>query len=271
MFIFIIASILLIVFNADTHYLIPFYSVGVFLSFTLSQSGMFIKWLKLREPGWQYKSLINGFGAIVTLVGTVIVFLAKFKEGAWVLAILIPLTMYIMLRTYDHYAFVSKQVSLEGYEYKYTPSTSTNTQPCVLLVNSINKSTLKTLSYAKSVSSNIIPLHVSTNHDNVSILLKKWEELGIDIPMTVIQAPYRDIIPSLEVFVVELTKNLKKGECVTVVMTKFVEIKWYDMILHNQTTYLINYSLDKYKDIVAVVVPYIYNLKKDKNKRIQNV
>jgi len=118
-FIMIVAIFLVIVFNSDPHNLIPLYSVGVFISFTLSQYGMFKKWLKEKDKGWQYKSLINVFGAIVTGVGSVIIFYSKFFEGAWMLAIAIPVIIYVMVYIRNHYAEVKKQLELKEFAPYY--------------------------------------------------------------------------------------------------------------------------------------------------------
>lgn len=258
-FILIVASILLIVFKANTHALIPFYSVGVFVSFTLSQSGMLIKWIKSKEKGWRHKSLINGFGALVTFVGTIVVFVTKFSQGAWALAIAIPLIMLFMAKSHKHYTAFAKQISAEGYSYVYTESTSNNKTPCVVLVRNISKAMLKTLDYTKNISSNIIVLHISTTPSHTERLQKQWEQMKIGMPLTIIEAPYRDVLTPLETYITEYEKKLKKGEHLTVILTKFIGESWRDIIFHNQTTYHMERKLRKHRDVITVLVPYVYN------------
>ncbi len=260
LFILIVASALLIVFKADTHRLIPFYSVGVFVSFTISQAGMFVKWLKIKEKGWQYKSLINGFGALVTLVGTVVVFITKFSHGAWMLVIAIPLIMFFMASTYRHYNKFAKEITSENYDYKYTKSTSQNNMPCIVLIHTMSKAALKTLDYAKQMSSNVTALHISTSKESADKLQNKWNDLKIDIPITIIEAPFRDILPPLETYMTERESKLNKKENLTVVLTKFVGNKLRDAIYHNQTTFFIENKLSHHKNIVTVLVPYIYDI-----------
>ena len=260
-FIFIAASVLLLIFNADTHKLIPFYSVGVFVSFTISQAGMFLKWLKLKGKGWQYKSLVNGIGALVTLVGTVVVFVTKFTQGAWILAIAIPLITLFMAITNRHYTFLEKKLSIEGYEYRYTESKSGAKLPCIVLVHSMNKAMLKTFDYAKDVSSSVTALHISTTPAHTLKLEQQWKQFEIGIPLTVITTPYRDILAPLKAYVSQREKELKKGEKLTVVLTKFVGNGWRDAMFHNQTAYFIEKELGKHNKIITALVPYIY--KKD--------
>lgn len=118
-FICVVSSLLIIAFKSETHRLIPLYSVGVFISFTIAQYGMFKKWLVIKEKGWKYKSLRNGFSAIITLIVSIIVFLTKFSHGAWVLAIDIPILMLIMYAIKKHYSFVEKQFTLDEFKPYY--------------------------------------------------------------------------------------------------------------------------------------------------------
>jgi len=249
---------LLIVFKADSHSLIPFYAVGVLVSFTVSQLGMFVKWLKTKEKGWVLKSCINGLGALATLFGAVVVFAMKFVSGAWVIALIIPLIMLFMAFTHREYLEFDKNVSIEGYDYRYPGVKSNNTKPCIVLVHNMNKGTLKTLDYALDVSSNITALHISRTPQHTLLLQEQWEKLGIDIPLTVVRAPHRDILQPLMEYIVEREKNLKKGEHLTVILTKYMG-DWKYRIFHNQTSLFIENRLSGHRDSVTVLVPYVYS------------
>ncbi len=268
MFIFIVSSILLIAFNADTHRLIPFYSVGVFVSFTISQFGMFVKWIRSKEPGWQYKSLINGFGALVTLIGSVVVFTTKFVHGAWALLIITPLLMWFMSETHKHYFKFLKGISILGYSYKYTPSTSNNAFPCIVMINKMNRAALKTFDYANKISSNVTALHISVSSTETERLKKQWEDLKIGVPLTVIYTPYRDIITPVEEYISEQEAKLKEGESLTVVLTRISGNGWRDAIFHNQTTFFIENRLEKHENVATILVPYFYNRPKITGKKI---
>lgn len=263
MFIFIAGSLLLLFFEADTHALIPFYSVGVLISFTISQAGMFIKWIKLKEKGWHYKCIINGFGALVTFIGTIVVFVMKFSGGAWALAIIIPLITFFMSYTHHHYFQFGKAISIEGYDYHYKKSKSRDKLPCIVLIHSMNKAALKTFDYAKDISSDITALHISTTPAHTELLKKQWEDFKIGIPLTIIDAPYRNILQSLEQYISERELSLKKGQNLTVVLTKFVGSGWRDKIFHNQTAFFIESRLGKRKYVVTVLVPFLYKMKSE--------
>ncbi len=258
MFLFIVAAVLLIVFGASTHHLIPLYAVGVFLSFTLSQTGMFIKWIKTKDKGWLHKAMINGAGAIITAVTTVIVFSTKFEGGAWMLAIAIPLIAIMMMGIKKHYNFVARQLKIEDFERHYHRSSSNSKAPCIVLISGISKSTLKSLNYANTISSNVTALYVSTDDTAAQQMRNRWTELKMDIPLVVVQAPYRDIIEPIEEYIAERESKLDHGEDITVVLVKFVKAHFYDNLLHNQTTYFLMSRLMKHRNIATMVVPYIY-------------
>ncbi len=260
-FIFIAASLLIIAFKSQTHSLIPLYSVGVFISFTIAQYGMFKKWRTIKEKGWQYKCWINGFGALVTLVVLVIVFSTKFIDGAWILAIAIPVIMLLMLSVKKHYSNIGKELYLEEYRPYYDQGGVSTTQ-CILLVHDINKPFLKAINYANSISNNITALHVCRHPEHAKQLQEQWERLKIPYELKIIETPYRDIIHPMDDYLWQREKELKHGENITVITIKFVTAHWYDRILHNQTTYFFMQHLSKHKNVSTVVLPFHYILDK---------
>lgn len=272
MFIFVVSSLLVIAFDADTHRLIPFYSVGVFVSFTISQFGMFVKWMRSKEPGWQYKSFINGFGALVTFVGSIVVFTTKFTHGAWALLIVTPLLMWFMSETHKHYFKFLKGISILGYNYQYKPSTSNNTFPCIVMINKMNRAALKTFDYANKISSNVTALHISVSSTETERLKKQWQDFKIGVPLTIIYTPYRDILAPTEEYISARESELKEGENLTIVLTRISGNGWKDAIFHNQTTFFIEKELRKHENIATTLVPYFYNKPKtNSNKATQSV
>lgn len=259
-FLLIVAGILLIVFDSDTHKLIPFYAVGVFISFTMSQSGMFLKWIRLKEKGWQYKMFINGLGAVITFISLIVVFSFKFKEGAWALAIVIPTLMFVMSRIKRHYSKVGNQLAVaDNVEQIFHKDLKPNNTPCIILIRNVNKASIKTLNYAKTISSNLTALHISDNDESTIPIQEQWEKLNSDIRLDIIKAPYRDVITPLDEYLSKMESELPNDQKLTVIMTKFVEKTQSLRLLHNQTTYFLESRLSKHKDIITVLVPYIYD------------
>lgn len=263
-FIFILSSALIIGFKSETHLLIPLYSVGVFISFTIAQFGIFKKWLSTKEKGWHYKAAINGFGAIVTLIVSIIVFSTKFIDGAWILAIAIPTLMGIMYAIHKHYSSIGKELNLEAFNPFYSKNESASTQ-CIMLVHDINKPFLKAINYANSISTDITALHVCRHPEHAEALRKQWIDLKIPIKLKIIETPYRDIIKPMDEYLWQREKQLKHGENISVIIIKFVTEHWYDNILHNQTTYFFSQNLSKHKNISTVILPFHYKLDHIKN------
>ena len=260
LFILFAASILIIVFKSDPHNLIPLYSVGVFISFTLSQYGMFRKWRRDKEMGWHYKSLINLFGAIVTGVGTLIVFSSKFLEGAWMLAIVMPLLILLMLYVKNHYNMVAKQLELKEFAPYYKRPASKKGSPAIVLLQSINKASLKAINYANQISNDITVLHICRYPEHTCELREQWKALKIPLKLEIIENPYRDITKPLQAYIFEREKSLGHGENLTVILIKYVTSHWYDLILHNQTTYFLERVLSRFKNVTSVLVPYHYSI-----------
>lgn len=258
LFIAVIAILLVIFAQSNVHRLIPLYSIGVFISFTLSQYGMFRKWRKSKEKGWQYKSWINGFGALVTLVTLGIVFTFKFTEGAWMLLIAIPLIMLFMVYVNKHYEKVGSELTLKEFYPFYDKKHKRSTQ-AIVLVQSINKSLLKSLNYATSISDNITALHVCRHPEHAEELRKQWKQLKIPVKFEVILTPYHDIIKPLDEYIWEREQALEHGESLSVIIVKFVSEHAYDAVLHNQTTYFLERILSKHKNVSSVILPFHYS------------
>lgn len=260
MFIMVVAIFLVVVFKSDPHNLIPLYSVGVFISFTLSQFGMFRKWLREKEQGWQYKSLINLFGAIVTGVGSAIILTFKFTEGAWMLVIAMPTIIFVMRYIDNHYAEVKKQLELTEFAPYYERPAGMKGTPCIVLLQSINKATLKALNYANSISDDVTVLHICRYPEHAKQLRAQWAELKIPLKLEIIENPYRDISRTLKCYIYKREKDLDHGEHLTVIMIKYVANHWYDVVLHNQTTYFLERLLSRFKNVTSVIIPYHYSL-----------
>jgi amino acid transporter len=258
MLIFFAACILIIISQSDVHRLIPVYSIGVFVSFTLSQYGMTRKWFRIKTKGWKYKSCINAIGAFATFVTLLVVFINKFTEGAWMLAIVIPILMFIMLYVNRHYSYVGKELDLEDFYPYYKKAESRNSQ-CIVLVQTINKSLLKSLNYANSISDNITALHVCRHPDHAQQLRKQWDALKIPIKLEIILTPYQDIIKPFDEYIWNREKALTHGESLSVIVVKYVSEHWYDTILHNQTTYFLERIISQHKNVSSIILPFHYS------------
>ncbi|MBX4270514.1 APC family permease [Clostridium estertheticum] len=251
------AGILIIVFRGDTHLLLPLYAVGVFLSFTLSQVGMFLKWTRGKEEGWKHKAVINGLGAVVTFITVILIGITKFVLGAWLVFIIIPLLVYVMLKIKDHYNKVVKEIKLSNDERPNIGIKTNNDQHVIILLGTLNKTFLKSLNCARCLSNNVVAFHVSTDPATTEKLKVKWKEYNPGIPLIIEHSAYRDIIEPLMNFIESEDRASKHGETVTVVISQFVITKWWHNLLHNQTGYFLKSMLYKNRNVAVLTVPYI--------------
>jgi amino acid transporter len=251
------AAILIIVFKGDTHLLLPLYAVGVFLSFTLSQVGMFLKWIRIKTPGYRHKAFINGLGAVITFITVILIGITKFFHGAWIVCIVIPLLVFFMLRIKRHYTKVAEQLKLSLEQRPYEGVSTNNQQHVIIIVSSLNKAFLKALNCARCLSQNVVAFHVSTDAEATEKLERKWKEYNPGIPLIVKYSSYRDIMEPLMKFIESEERASKHGETVTVVISQFFITKWWHNILHNQTAYFIKSMLYKNRNVAVLTVPYI--------------
>lgn len=257
LFIFIFASLLIWGFRADTHRMIPMYTIGVFVSFTLCQFGMVRYWIRNKGAGWKHKMFINAFGTLMTLVSTCVVIFIKFAEGAWVVVAAIPVIIFLMVKVNNHYKFVGDQLKIKEF-YPYYDDTKPGSSKCIVLVQTINKSLLKSLNYAKTISDDITALHVCRHPEHAAELRRQWDNLDIPVKLEVISTPYQDIIHPLDNFIWERESQLKHGEFLSVIIIKFMTDHWYDSLLHNQTTYFIERILSRHKNVASIIMPFHY-------------
>lgn len=251
----IASGILVIVFRGETHLLIPLYAIGVFTSFTLSQAGMFMKWVRSKAPGWRHKAFINGLGTLMTFATMVIIGVTKFLLGAWIVFILIPAFILLMLKVKSHYNEIARQLSLTT---DALPG-KVEVRHVIVPVDTLNKASLKAIYYAKCLSDDVIAFHICIDSAATERLKQKWQSLDLQIPLVIKPSPYRDVVNLLTSYIESEEHASKPGDLITVVMPQFIVHNWWHNILHNQTALLIKRRLMKHRNIAVVTVPYVLN------------
>ena len=246
-----VASLLVIIFQGNVHALIPLYAVGVFLSFTLSQTGMVARWIRKKERGWLSHALINGFGAMVTGTVLVVIAITKFTHGAWMVIVLIPLIVLLFTKIHEHYLDVAKELAYHG-----EPVVKPNRHTIVIPLASLTRVVANTVEYAKTLSPDIVAVHISIDDEKAEKLRRKWGELEPDIKLVTIPSPYRAILTPLLEYINELEAQSRPGELITVLIPEFVTRKWWQYFLHNQSGLLLKTALLLRKDIVVASVPF---------------
>lgn len=251
-----ITSLVIIIFNGSTHHLIPLYAVGVFLSFTLSQSGMVMRWL--RTPGNHHRHIIiNATGAVITAIVLVIVLITKFLRGAWVVALLIPILVYVLMVIHHHYTKLNAELRLEpdgvfGRAKHFS-------QLVVVPVAGLNKSVVNSIRYANTISENVLAVHVATNGSTAERTRASWNEMGWDIPLEIVPSPYRALFGPLLQFLHakrEQMTQIDPEALLVVVVPEFVYHCWWEYLLHSETAILLKFLLRFEPNIVVCSVPY---------------
>ncbi|SHH51980.1 amino acid/polyamine/organocation transporter, APC superfamily (TC 2.A.3) [Sporobacter termitidis DSM 10068] len=252
----VVAILLVIIFNAKVERLIGLYAIGVFISFTLSQTGMFLHWM--RRPGKKMygRAAINGIGALTTAVVVVIIAFTKFSQGAWIVVVLIPILVYMMLMINKHYTRIHDQLRLEPEEYAAAlHDNCTYKNRVIVPVESVNRASIRALRYAKTISDNVTAFNVVIDNETGEKNRQKFDMLKTDIPLVIKYSPYREIVGPLVEFIESAEYDLTDCDIVSVILPQFVVQKFWQRILHNNTRVHIEHQLLRHKQIVICTMP----------------
>jgi len=253
------AGLLIIVYKAETHDLVPLYAIGVFIAFTLSQLGMLAKWIKSGEKGRLGKALVNGVGSFMTVVTVVIIASSKMLEGAWISLVFIAVLVCFMKMVRRHYDDVARQLKLEAADIAKETEILEVDKHMIVIVESLNKASLKAINYARHLADdkNIVAFNISVDTNGSEKIKAKWEECGIPIPLVVKYSPFREIVEPLAEYIKSEEHESNPGDMITVVMPQFVVGKMWENILHSQTSYMIRRKLLHDRHIAVITVPYV--------------
>ncbi|MDP9273856.1 MAG: APC family permease [Chloroflexota bacterium] len=252
----VLAAVLIVAFSGSVTNLIPLYTVGVFVAFTLSQSGMVRHWWRLRdqERGWRWRAVLNGTGAIATGVVAIIVGAAKFALGAWIILILIPLLIGMMWAISRHYRAV--EAALEVDTSRGPAPLPVVRAPRVLVpISRLDQAAISALVYARSISPDVTALHVADGREAVEAMQRRWEEWGADIKLVILESPYRAFMAPLLAYL-DASEQMDPSRSMTVVLSEFVPRHIWEYPLHNQTALRLKLRLFFRPNTVVVDVPY---------------
>jgi amino acid transporter len=257
-----LASVLVVLFGGRTHSLIPLYAVGVFLSFTLSQTGMVVHWRKLRSEGWQWKAAVNGLGAVATGIVLLVVLSTKFVHGAWIVTIVVPAFVWIFYQIHEHYQRVARQLSLQGLTPE--PWAYADTQDrlkVVVPLSGVHRGTVAALRFARTMSRDVCGVVVDVEPEATARVRERWAVWGQDVPLIVLPSAYRSVVSPLLAYLDELDARDPERGLAVVVLPEFVPARPWEDLLHNQNARMIKRALIyrrglSRKDRVVVDVPY---------------
>ncbi|MBI3362069.1 MAG: APC family permease [Chloroflexi bacterium] len=263
------ASMLIIIFGAKTNALIPLYAIGVFLSFTLSQAGMAVRFGRIgklkpgqvaetrsstlySDPRWRVKQTLSAFGAVVTFVVMIVFAVTKFAQGAWIVVLVIPTLVFVFFRIHHHYRDVAAQLSLD--EFGGLPRVRRHR--VIVPISGVHRGVVIALRYARALSDDVTALYVSLDPAETEKVKQKWERWGDGVRLKVVESPYRTLVEKILDYVEQVQAERQPHEVLTIVVPHFIpQHRWYDL-LHAQTARWLRWALLGRKDVVVTDVPY---------------
>ena len=243
---------LLIGFNASVSGLIPLYTLGVFLAFTLSQGGMLVRWWKRREQGWRPGLVINGLGTLTTAVVALVVGSSNFFQGAWLVIILVPLLMIVLLGIRRHYRHMDKALALDS----IPEADEVSAAPIVIVpIARLDAPARQAIAFANSISSSAVAVHITNDPDEADAMRERWPDWAGSTELVVVESPYRALIGPLLAYMDALQRQAPERP-ILVVLSEFVPRHWWENLLHNQTALRLKLRLFSRPNTIVADVPY---------------
>jgi amino acid transporter len=256
----LLATLLLIVFQASVTALIPLYTLGVFVAFTLSQTGMVVRWWRRREHGWRFGLPINGLGALTTAVIAVIVASTKFLSGAWVVIIMAPLLIALMVAIRSHYRMVDAALALD----RIPAGKEVAAEPIVIIpVARLDRPARQAIAFANSISAHPTAVHITNDPKAAAALRDRWPDWAGQTELVVVESPYRALIGPLLRYLDALQAQDPRRPIV-IVLSEFVPRHWWEQLLHNQTSLRLKLRLFGRRNTIVADVPYHLPMPEDK-------
>jgi amino acid transporter len=246
------ACLLLVLFEGNTHGLIPLYAIGVFVSLTLSQAGMVKRWLVKKGDHWRKKLIVNGVGAVTTGIATIIIATTKFLQGAWIVFLLVAILILMFQGIRSHYKAVSEQITLERRGQR-PPLPRRNI--VIIPIGAVNRSVIRAVDYARSRPGEIRAVFVDLDPEESAKVKIQWAQWGGGVNLIALSSPYRSVMGSLLDYVESILEK-EPDTWVTVVIPEILPARWWHNILHNQRALLLKASL-LFKDrVILIDVPF---------------
>ncbi len=251
-----IAAGLLVLFGGTTTLLIPLYAVGVFVCFTLSQTGMVRHWWRRRESGWWWRLAVNGFGAILTLVVLIIVVYEKFLGGAYLVVILIPTLVAMMLFIHHQYARSAQELAVRPDVVFHGPKRE---ERVLIPVPGITRAVVHAVNVGRSIARDVQAILVSDEPEEAAAIRKRWERQMPDVPLVIVESPYRALVGPMLAYLDVLDRARPAGveaPITFVVIPEYVAKSWWERVLYNQSAKRLRTVLLGRPHTVVVNVPY---------------
>lgn len=247
----VVAGAVLAAFDGSVTQLVPLYTIGVFLAFTLSQSGLVRRWWRLRDRGWQLSIVLNSVGAVVTAVVLAVVAVTKFQFGAWMVILVLPFLVGMLYLTNRHYRDVHDALVLEDLA---VPIPDLRPPVLVVPVARIDRAALQAIAFARSISKQVKVVHISTSKESGDEFERRFTAWAPLVSLDVVLSPYRSLVVPLLKYIDALDKSDDRP--ITVVLAEFVPRHWWEWLLHSQTATRLKAALLFRPNTIVIDVPY---------------
>ena len=247
----LVAVLVLVAFDGSVSKLVPLYTIGVFVAFTLSQSGLVRRWIRLRNPGWRVSVVINAFGTVVTGTVFLVVAYTKFLDGAWMVLVVMPVLVWLLYSVNRHYTAVADALTLEALD---TPIPTLKPPVVIVPVARLDRSALQALAFAKSISPTVKAVHIATTPESARAFEERWARWTRDVKVDVIESPYRSLLQPLLRYIERIDQ--RDDQPITIVLAEFVPRNWWEWILHSQTALRLKLALLFRPNTIVIDVPY---------------
>jgi len=252
----LVAALMLVAFHADTHALIPLYSVGVFLCFTMVQTAMVLHWRSEHGSGWIWRSIVNGFGALLTGVVFVVVAAEKFVDGAWMVLAMMPILIAVMAFISHQYASSARQLELRAGTAIPQPSRHAR---AIIPIPGVNRAVVQALNVARTMTKDVHAVYITDDAARGEAVRQEWSQAVPDVPLIVVESPYRAVVAPLVAYLDVLDRSWPSAEREPidfVLIPEYVARSWWERMLYNQAAKHLRATLLGRPRTVVINIPY---------------
>ncbi len=260
-------GILLLIFKANSHALVPLFAIGAFMAFTLSQIGLIMHWIKVKGRFWQLKAFMNGIGALITGAMLVIVAISKFVHGAWVTFIVIALAVAGFKKIKAHYTELAVNLSLKGVPPTLKPYPKVRV---IMPVSSVHRGSIEAIRFARTITDQITAVYIEVEPGAGEKMKERWESWFPDIPIAIRPSPYRSIIEPLLAFLDEEDERHNDGQLASIIIPEFITTQFWENFLHNQIAWILKFTLlyrRRKHGYQRIIIDIPYHLKRYRQHR----